>query len=123
MRVPYGEYAEYHTSLDNKECIRFSALAGSVEKYAEMVRMLESNVVWSSLVPQCDPCLGARGLYPTLSVKQDYDQEFQAVFWLLSYVDGEHDLLAISEISGIDMDVLITVTERFAKAGLIISKD
>lgn len=119
MRVPYGEYYEYHTSLDNKDCISFSALAESVKVYSEVIYALESNVIWKNTVPFCDPCLGPRGLYPTLSTKQDYDKEFQAVFWLLSYADGMTDSLTIAEKSGLDPKTLMSVANRFAQAGLL----
>ena len=69
MRTAYDQYPEYHTSLDNKDYISFSAMADSVEIYKNIVNAIDNNYFIKNLMPFGEPQLGKRGLYSTLSHK------------------------------------------------------
>lgn len=43
MRSMYGRYPEYHTSLDNKSFISFSAMRESIALYLRMILAMEAN--------------------------------------------------------------------------------
>ena len=98
MRSVYKEYKEYHTSLDNKNFISFSALEESVDMYFQFVQALELNEKYSNTNPFCEPMLGKRGLYNYVqhgdisSMKQSLD-----LLFLLAYADGDTDLVGIAE--------------------------
>lgn len=66
MRTRYGKYKEYHTSADNRDFISFEAMEHSVKTYLRIISMLEKNAVYENLLPDCEPQLGKRDLYPTL---------------------------------------------------------
>ena len=68
MRTKYGEYPEYHTSLDNLNYISKEGLLGSLKIYLEVILALEHNKKYlvKTLV---EPKLDKRGLYSTLSKK------------------------------------------------------
>ncbi len=118
IRGVYGEYAEYHTSLDNKSLIDFAALRGSVDVYEAMCRTLDRNVTFENLVPYCEPQLGRRGLYPTLGAA-DQAKRVQAMMWVINLSDGAHDLLSIAERSGLPVDQLWSAAIAAEKAGVL----
>ena len=121
MRGAYSDYPEYHTSGDNKSLISFAALQGSIDAYEAICRMLESvgtrpvvaaekticralddSATFRNLFPYGEPQLGRRGLYPTLGTA-DQNRRVEAMMWVLNLSDGNHDLLAIAERSGVSI--------------------
>jgi aminopeptidase-like protein len=111
MRTMYSKYPEYHTSLDDKSFICFSALRETVDLYFDVCFTLDRNQRYRNLVPHCEPQLGKRGLYPTLGAGRDAAAQVEAVMWLLNLSDGDHDLLAIAERSGVPFEALVPLAE------------
>lgn len=97
MRTPYGQYPEYHTSLDNKDFISFTDLADVVHTYFEIAKSLELNDRYINKVSHCEPQLGKRGLYPHSINPDDNIEELLNLLHFLSYADGQLDLIAIAE--------------------------
>lgn len=119
MRTMYGRYPEYHTSLDDRSFISFEALQRSVDVCEAMCDALEANRTYRNLSPYGEPRLGDRGLYPTQMVAGGNVSAGEALFWLLNLADGEHDLLAIAERSGLPLAVLSEAAVQLVQAGLI----
>lgn len=101
-RSMYGEYKEYHTSLDNKDFISFSALKESAYFLMQSIEIVESNNIYINQFPFCELKLSKRGLYPTLSAPNSRTEIINAYMWILNYSDGQHDLMWISEKSHIN---------------------
>jgi len=99
MRTKYGAYPEYHTSLDDLSLVTARGLGGSLDVYCKCISLLESNEFLSSCT-LCEPQLGKRGLYPTLSTKQTY-AEVRNMMNLLAYADGSLDLIALADEIGV----------------------
>jgi aminopeptidase-like protein len=117
MRSKYGEYPEYHTSADNMRLISAEGFAGSFEVYRKMTEALENNAVYRSLC-YGEPQLGKRGLYPTLSYKGSA-AGVRNMMNFLAYADGQNDLIAISDITGVAMEELIPTAKRLEGAGVL----
>jgi aminopeptidase-like protein len=98
-RTPHGAYPEYHTSADNLSLVRPECLADSLSIYLDVVEILESNSVYMSLCPKCEPQLGKRGLYRALGGHPDVEKGEMAMLWVLNMADGRHSLLDIAEQS------------------------
>lgn len=97
MRTPYQRYAEYHTSLDNKDFISFSHLLDTVSSYLDIVKVLELNDVYMNKVAFCEPQLGKRGLYPDSINPDQAREDVHNLLHLIAFADGEHDLIEIAE--------------------------
>ena len=95
MRSKYGVYPEYHTSLDNFDLVTAKGLAGGYRAISDFIEVIEKNETLNSTV-LCEPQLGPRGLYPTISTKSQYEST-KIMMDLLAYCDGTRDLLEIAE--------------------------
>jgi aminopeptidase-like protein len=118
MRGAHGDYPEYHTSLDNKALLDFAALQGSIDAYEAIMRALDRNVSFRNLLPHGEPQLGRRGLYPTLG-NVDKSERVEAMMWVVNLSDGEHDLLAIAERSGLPLEALWQAARTAEDAGIV----
>lgn len=117
MRSKYGEYPEYHTSLDNLDLITPDGLEGGVNALLQAIEAIENNVRLK-VTTFCEPQLGKRGLYPTLSTKETRAQ-VAAMMNLISYCDGKRSLLEIAEIIGEPMSTLVAILKPLLESGLI----
>ena len=117
MRSKYGEYPEYHTSLDNLDVISPTGLQGGLEMLQRAVRILELNDRWK-INTKCEPQLGKRGLYPNISTKSS-GGEIENQMNVISYLDGEYDLIQIADICGISFDEVVEIIETLKQAGLV----
>jgi aminopeptidase-like protein len=121
-RSPNGQYPEYHTSADNLDLLRPECLAESLRALAAMIAVLDENRFLRNLSPKGEPRLGKRGLYGDLGGGAPGEFE-HALLWVLSFSDGEHDLLAIAERSGLEFDLLARAATALEDAGLARSLD
>jgi aminopeptidase-like protein len=101
MRTKYGCYPEYHTSLDNLDFISPEGLQGAYAVIKECLAVLEVNYCYRVKVP-CEPQLGKRGLYPTISTL-DSSNQVRVMLDFLAYADGKLDLLQIAELINADI--------------------
>ncbi|MEW5829214.1 MAG: DUF4910 domain-containing protein [Chloroflexota bacterium] len=117
MRSKYGTYPEYHTSLDDLNLITPSGLQGTYEVLQKCVECLEADERLRVTV-LCEPQLGKRGLYPTLSTKETAAQ-VRDMMNLIAYCDGTRSLLEIAGKIGAPMWTLIPIAERLKAEGLL----
>lgn len=119
MRTKYGEYPEYHTSLDTLgNVVTHHGLQQSLRMFQAVICALESNCFPIATFIG-EPQLGKRGLYPTLTghTKRVSTQMID----LLSYSDGQQDLLSISDIIGVPIWELSEIYDLLSSEGLIKS--
>lgn len=119
-RSKYHEYPEYHTSADNMDLISPEGLQGAYDVMVKVINALENNYFYQMLC-KCEPQLGKRGLYPTVSQKGTkgdarYMQDF------IAYADGRNDLIEISNILDIPVDRLIPIKDQLLENHLLAIK-
>jgi len=119
MRAIPGQYATYHTSLDDKSQIDFDAMIETVSVIEAMCRAIDGNRAYRNLKPFGEPKLDRYGLYPTIGAKINQPDWLNALRWLLSLSDGQHDLLNICERSQLPFDLLLETAERCVEARLL----
>ena len=104
FRTKYGEYPEYHTSLDNFKLVTLKGISGGFKVALEAIKILIKKTIPKNIY-LCEPQMGKRGLYPTISVKkQNHITENYMNF--LQYADGKNDLNMISK--KIKVNLLLT---------------
>ena len=116
-RSKYGMYPEYHTSADDMSLVSPEGFEGSYRLMTGWINAMEHNEKYLIKV-LCEPQLGKRGLYPTVSKKGSYD-EVAAMRHFIAYADGRNDLFEISELTGAPIEKLIEVTDTLKDSGLI----
>jgi aminopeptidase-like protein len=110
MRTKYGCYPEYHTSLDDLNLVTPAGLFGGYEVLKKVIECLEVDEVLSSTV-LCEPQLGKRGLYPTISTKNSGAQ-VRDMMNFLAYCDGNLSNLEIAEKINVPLWELIDTIEK-----------
>ena len=97
LRTKHQQYPEYHTSLDDlHNVVTPKGLDGGYWALRRALELIENNRIYKNNV-LCEPQLGKRGLYPTLSTKKKLENEVKTTMNFLSLCDGEHSLLDIAE--------------------------
>lgn len=120
-RSKFGEFDEYHTSLDNMELISPEGLQGAYEVLVKTIILLENNKYYQM---KCfgEPQLGKRGLYPTISQKGTYDA-IKAMMNFIAYANGERDLIEISNLIHVPVENLLEIIEKLTKNDILKVRD
>ena len=95
-RSKYGEYPEYHTSADNFDVVTESGMNGSFGVMKSIIDSFELGLFPKNNI-KCEPQLGKRNLYPTISQK-GANSDLNTRMDFLAYTDGNHSLFDISII-------------------------
>lgn len=118
MRSKFGEYPEYHTSLD--DLINVVSVVGfetSYNFYTNLINALDSHCYPKSIF-LCEPNLGKRALYPLLSGGTK-DVSIKLLKNVLSYCDGDLSIVEISEkVESSYIDTL-KVLKKLNNAGVV----
>jgi aminopeptidase-like protein len=117
MRSKYGTYPEYHTSLDNLDFISPEGLLGSYDVLRECLILIEKNCRYK-INCLCEPQLGKRGLYPTVSTRAT-SKIVRSMMNFIAYADGENDLIDISNRINVPAWKLHPIAAKLMKAGLL----
>ena len=117
MRSKYGEYPEYHTSHDDLSLVTPKGLRGGFNAIRKSIEIIEKNHIYISKI-LCEPQMGKRELYPTLS-GMGISENVEIMMNFLSYCDGTNDLLTISEIMDVRFELLVPVAKSLIDNAII----
>ena len=118
LRTKYGEYPEYHTSLDDLESVVTpKGLDRGYWAIRKAIEAIEKNKNYKSTV-LCEPQMGKRGLYPTLS-KKGGAEEVSLMMNFISYCDGQTSLLEIADYLNLPIWELYDVVDTLKSHNLI----
>ncbi len=116
-RSKYHEYPEYHTSLDNLDLITPSGLEGGFNMVKNTILLLEKNENYK-IKTLCEPQLGKRGLYPTLSNKESR-QAVETMMNFITYADGSKDLIEVADTINVDAKDLYDIIDNLKRESLL----
>jgi len=118
MRTKYGKYDEYHTSLDDLiKVVTPEGLDGGYKALKSAIEALEENK-FPKINVFCEPQLGKRGLYPTLSTKQS-GNEVRLMMDLITWADGSKSMLEIAEICDVPIWELYPIVKNLSEHKLL----
>jgi aminopeptidase-like protein len=115
-RTPADEFRGYHSSADDLALVEPWALGDALHAYLAVIDTLERNHVYVSTSPKGEPQLGPRGLYRSIG---GGSFEEGPILWVLNLADGDHDLLAMAERSGLPFPVLADAAELLFRHELL----
>lgn len=118
MRTKYGEFPEYHTSLDDlTNVVTAEGLEGGYTAIKLAIEALEGNY-YPKVTVFCEPQLGRRGLYPTLSNGTNRP-EVRLLLDLITWADGTNSLIDIADICAVPVWELYPIAKILADQHLL----
>jgi aminopeptidase-like protein len=121
MRTRYNSYPEYHTSLDDLTLVTPRGLEGGFDAIRKTIELIEHNHTYQATT-LCEPQLGKRGLYPTLSTR-GAGYAVRDMTNVLAYADGTRDLIDLADHIGISADEAVENATKLVSAGLLKAVD
>tara|TARA_B100000686_G_C16770852_1_gene965060 strand:+ start:575 stop:1882 length:1308 start_codon:yes stop_codon:yes gene_type:complete len=124
FRTKYKSYPEYHTSLDDFSLVTLNGIKGGYNVAKEAIKILINNIIPKNII-LCEPQMGKRGLYPTISKKTRHDAVYESKYGLsimdfLQFADGRNSLKKISKLIKIDLDKAKIIYNILKKHSLVI---
>ena len=119
MRTPHGQFPEYHTSADDLNFINAKALASSFATVLLVLQVLEENRTYLNTNPRCEPQLGKRGLYRSVSGQADRSRQELDLLWVLNLSDGQHSLLEIAQRANVPFGSIVRAAKALLTQGLL----
>jgi aminopeptidase-like protein len=142
MSKKYGDYKEYHTSLDNMHYISAKGLGKSFKIIKDAILKLENTKIISNITPvkkklkenkkilkkeniykniykyPCEPKLSNYGLRKPISFKTNYKFD-KLVLNVLMLSDGENNLDKISKILNQKKSIVVKISKLLVKKKLL----
>ena len=87
FRTKYGKYSEYHTSLDDFKLVTLRGISGGYKVASTAIKILLKKIIPQNII-LCEPQMGKRGMYPTLSTKKE-NSITRSYMNFLQYSDGK----------------------------------
>jgi aminopeptidase-like protein len=115
MRTPYKIYPEYHTSLDNKSVMDFSALKEIVLLLVDICKGMEMN---SPIEPghlYGEPMLGKRNLYPEKGGAGIMSEDLMFLLSMITMSEIQHTPLEIAnrlQVNILDLEKALQIALR-----------
>ena len=116
MRTPYLQYPEYHTSLDNLvNVVTPSGLEGGYNALRLALELIEKNG-YPLIKVLGEPCLGKRGLYPTVNAKKS---DTELMMNIITWSDGTKSLIDLAETCDVSVWEIYPILDKLVKENLI----
>ncbi len=116
FRTKYGEYPEYHTSLDNFNLVTIKGCQDGFNVAKKSIEILLKRTYPKCKII-CEPQMGKRNLYPALSTKRKKPLT-RSYMNFLQYSDGTNSLEKISKLIKLDLRLVKKIHNILDKNGL-----
>jgi aminopeptidase-like protein len=119
MRTKYGEYKEYHTSLDKfGSVVTEKGILSSLRVYKKIFSEIEKNI-YPTALNKCEPQMSKRNLYPKISMKNTLNNKNKMWSNILSYSDGKMSAEDMSKKININYKIVLKEIKFLEKNKLI----
>lgn len=119
MRTPYKIYPEYHTSLDNKSVMDFSALKEIITLLVDVCRGMEMNFSIEPGQLYGEPMLGKRNLYPDKGGAGIMSEDLMFLLSIITMSEIQHTPLEIAQRLNANVLDLNTALQIALREGLV----
>ena len=117
--MKYGEYKEYHTSLDDFKLVTIKGITQGFKVSKTAIEILLKKIIPKNNF-LCEPHMSSRDLYPTLSGKYEHTySSSNNLMNFLQYADGKNDLLSISKLIKLKYNETVKIYNLLVKHKLI----
>ena len=117
-RSKFGEYKEYHTSLDNFSLVNVEGLLGGFKIVKSSIEeILKLKIPKSKII--CEPHLSKYNLYNSINFK-NYKNHSMNLLNFLQYADGTKSIKEISKVINLDYKVCEKLSSILKKNKLIL---
>ena len=117
FRTKYGEYPEYHTSLDDFKLVTLRGLMGGFKVAKKAINLILDQIYPKNKI-LCEPHMSKRKLYPTLS-KKNTNYFSDSIMDFLQYADGKNNINEISILIKKNLKFTINIYNLLLKKNLI----
>jgi aminopeptidase-like protein len=117
FRTKYGEYSEYHTSLDDFKLVTKKGIMGGYTVAKTAIQILAKKIIPKAKI-LCEPNMSKRKLYPTLS-RNHLNQSTKNLMDFLIYADGKNDLKKISKYIKLNYNKTLRIYKFLLKKNLL----
>ena len=117
FRTKYGEYPEYHTSLDYFKLVTLKGLMGGFKVAKKAISLIQEQIYPKNKI-LCEPHMSKRKLYPTLS-KKNTNYYSESIMDFLQYADGKNNINEISVLIKKNLKFTINICNLLLKKKLI----
>lgn len=119
MRTPYKIYPQYHTSLDDKSVMDFSALKEVINLLVDVCKGIEMNAPIEPGHWYGEPMLGKRNLYPDKGGAGIMSEDLMFLLSMITMSEIQHTPLEIAERLGVNMLELDKALQIALREGLV----
>lgn len=119
FRSKYGEYKEYHTSLDDFNLVTKKGISEGAKVAMNAIKILSKKIIPKYTI-LCEPQMGKRNLYSNLSFKHNKKSfNSRKLMNFLQYADGSNDLVKISKLIKLKYAETFKIYKLLSKHNLI----
>ncbi len=118
FRTKYGEFPEYHTSLDNFNLVTPKGVKGGYKVAKKALEIIDESIYPKNNILG-EPQMSKRGMYPTLS-KKNSKTIVRKYMDFLQYADGKNSLLKISKYIKLDIKEVKKIYKILLKKKLLV---
>lgn len=120
-RSMFGNFPEYHTSLDDLNFIKSDKLYDSLKLISKIILAFNFNKTFKRVNPYCEPQMSKYDLYPKRGGggMMNHDEETRNVMMILNLCDGLNSVLDISNNLNIDFFKVNSIIENLVKSNLL----
>jgi aminopeptidase-like protein len=122
----YYEYDYYHTSLDDLDFVKAEYIEEALQLYCALFDKLDRRVLYRNQVAYGEVMLSRHDLYPKvggafnqLIEKRSGKSELDIILELLFYADGSRDLLELSQIIGVEEEIIESVAQVLIEKNIL----
>ena len=113
------DYPEYHTDKDNFKVVTEKGLDQSLDVFKDIIDAFETGLYPKTKI-LCEPNLGKRNLYPTISQKGSYNNELVMRMDLIALSNGKNSIFKISKLLNKNLNTVCREYKLLKSKGILV---